>query len=505
MPGSALPPVNACVDVWFSGYDEFYPGRVDRITAPHAFHVVLNDGTDWDIDTRKHIFKLSSVMPDPQAAHSELPEPASPVDGPSSTADDPRELAHAKPAPTEEHDDMQVDVDSDGTKHISADLDHQADVDVEDKNKIDEDDNTSPAPAPAPAPALAPTPMSLRTPATVGAPLGRPQRRTSGRVLRKSTGPPAHKERAVEKEVEPEEDKEEQEDEEEEDKNEEKQVEEYASPVVKEEQTPIQRRRRSSRVVGGAVTAAATGGGGVVERRVSTRTRRRVVDDAMVSEPRVLRRATRQTPTKKRPAVAEETEERGPKRRKRGSGADSSSTPLASTRKTTDEEKILSKHFNEAIAGLSTKAVTAIAVDAALESAKAVIKPLNDRLDSLVKELSTVCKSVKTSIETDLAAAARPAKAAPPNAVTAAALETFQLDVSEIIGGGEARIKAYSSLSQQEFESLHRLIDQQGKALKELDRLLYAAQEFGKKPKVTSGDDTNIGSTNDVAKKASTT
>lgn len=170
-------------------------------------------------------------------------------------------------------------------------------------------------------------------------------------------------------------------------------------------------------------------------------------------------------------------------------------------------------HLNIGNEKVSTKAVTALAVNAALESAKAVLAPLNDRLSKLLAELNTVSKDLvlqKKALDLELqtrqqppvvidnvsgavnvpgevegkdTAGAEAEGAVISSKVSLAALENFQLDVSEIIGGGEARIRAYSSLSQQEFEGLHRLIEQQGKSLREMDRLLYAAQAFAEKSK----------------------
>lgn len=200
---------------------------------------------------------------------------------------------------------------------------------------------------------------------------------------------------------------------------------------------------------------------------------------------------------------------------------------------------------------VSAQVITAIAVDAALQSAKAVLDPLHQRLSKLLGELESVARDLvaqKKLIDTELATSpttpvtnkvlaspatngagagtvgattpAPPAKqqeptnsSAPsqqnqnptvsspddasnkhgakaiPHAITIGVLENFQLDVSEIIGGGEARLKAHTSLSQQECDNLHRIIEQQGKALRELDRLLYAARGFASK--VEGGNDKN--------------
>lgn len=179
---------------------------------------------------------------------------------------------------------------------------------------------------------------------------------------------------------------------------------------------------------------------------------------------------------------------------------------------------------------VSAKVITALAVDAALEAVKTVVEPLNERVENLLRELSSVSRdlvSQKKQLESELSStisalntiaeasakadakeqeeeqqppkrkvgrppsAARKASASDPKekrktsgisqAVTISALQNFQLDISEVIGGGEARLRMHASLSHQEFDSLHRLIEHQGKSLAELDRLLYAAQKFAKK------------------------
>lgn len=182
---------------------------------------------------------------------------------------------------------------------------------------------------------------------------------------------------------------------------------------------------------------------------------------------------------------------------------------------------------------VSAKVITALAVDAALEAVKTVVEPLNERVENLLRELSSVSRdlvSQKKQLESELSstisalntiaeasakadakeqeeeqvppgprkAVGRPPAAARggasatdpkekgktsgiPQAVTISALQNFQLDISEVIGGGEARLRMHASLSHQEFESLHRLIEHQGKSLAELDRLLYAAQKFARK------------------------
>lgn len=154
---------------------------------------------------------------------------------------------------------------------------------------------------------------------------------------------------------------------------------------------------------------------------------------------------------------------------------------------------------------VSSEAITAVAVKAALEAAQTVLEPLNERLCNLISEIVTVTRDLanqKKALDIELSNIQHKPSQQPkeqvqqkvgkledktevlraiPKSVTVSALQNFQLDISEVIGGGEARLRAHNSLSQQEFGMLHRLIADQGKALGQMNRLLHAAQAFASK------------------------
>lgn len=426
MPSATpLPAVNARVDIWFDGYDEYYPGRVDRIAGPDEFHVVLDDGTEWNIDTRKHVFKLSGV---PATRHA------------------PGEQPDHRPRP-------------DPDQHPQAqeqEQEQEHEQEHEQEREQEREQEAEPT-----TPTEAPIPQQSGKPLSADVPSPPQRRRTSGRALRKSAIPRPD------------------------------------ADYQPETPPPV---RRSTRVE--AASSVRPGRPG--------RPRRRVAEDVAPSTPPHDRaqRAARRTrirqdehdvePVPKKPRKVPEpngkAREKPPRVRKppevddREKQRDAEGENDVREQRVQEREKenqrqkdIITRVRDEyGLEGLSTKAVTAIAVDAALQSAKAVLSPLNERLESLVKEVVEIGKIAMRATE---AAESRKRAPIPPSAVTAAALENFQLDVSEIIGGGEARIKAYSGMSDQEFEALHRVIDAQGKALKEIDRLLYAAQEFGKRAK----------------------
>lgn len=161
---------------------------------------------------------------------------------------------------------------------------------------------------------------------------------------------------------------------------------------------------------------------------------------------------------------------------------------------------------------VSAEAITALAVKAALEAAQTVLEPLNERLCNLISEMVAVTRDLANQKKAlDFELSNLPTKPSPkpkdqqrapqkvgkvdekcellraiPKSVTVSALQNFQLDISEVIGGGEARLRAHNSLSQQEFGMLHRLIDDQGKALGQMNRLLQAAQTFASKQRNNS-------------------
>ena len=452
---ATLPAVNARVDIWFDGYDEFYPGRVDRINAPHEFHVVLDDGTDWDIDLRKHIFKLAK--PKGAAANGgdgeeaeanddgavRASEAGDPVEEEPSANHGVRRSARAAAAASEK---KEV-----GDRRVTrASQNAVADPMAAKAITADEDDMLAP-----------PVPQS--------------RRRASGRALRKSATPSKPREMPLgavgpqeggEKDMvgKDKEDETMKEDEEENEKEDKEDKEDYEPEAEeKDDYAP----RRSLRVEAGG--------------RVSTRSKRKEDGGIPTELP-----PTPPTATPPRGGRGR----RGGRARKRSLGEEED--VAAAKRRRVEEYEEVEKAIKEVekagekvvraedgVMGLSTKAVTAIAVDAALESAKAVLKPLNDRLALLVKELADIGRVAKKAAEHF---AERPKeRVSLTSAGTSAVLEAFQLDLAEIIGGGDERIKAYSRLSEKEIEGLHRMIKTQENALKELDRLLLAAQEFAKK------------------------
>lgn len=371
-PGSTtqLPSVNQRVDIWFDGYDEYYPGRVTSIVAPYEFNVVLEDGTDWTIDSRKHVYKF----------------PDEPAEQPQTVK---KTLGRPKSVPTKKGDD-------DSEKPVSAD-------DNPEQNGASQ------------------------------------TRRRMGRALRKNATPTRTAEPDVDEEPEEPSD----------DANQDQDDYNPKEDEVDDQQLP--RLRRSARVADEE------------RERRTTRSRAKPIQQPIGLPPRTRKRSF----PKRTPESTDE--EKNSKRRRR----------LEEEADRMDEELVPE---NDGLAGLSTKAVTAIAVEAALESAKAVLKPLSERMASIVTQFTEMNKLMKQTAEEAAKDAVQKVVGKPDESKgTLAALANFKLNISEIIGGGEARIEAFSNLSEQEFEHLNRLVEHQGKALKELERLLYAAREFGKK------------------------
>ncbi|CDF33105.1 unnamed protein product [Chondrus crispus] len=147
----------------------------------------------------------------------------------------------------------------------------------------------------------------------------------------------------------------------------------------------------------------------------------------------------------------------------------------------------------ESVEKLSTKAVTAIAVEAALASAKAVFKPLSDQLAALRTELENVSEAARRAADEIPLEASRKRRGKSGSSPVSAAADALQLDLSELLGGGEARIRAYANLSDNEFENFHKLIEDQRKGLKEFDRILQAAKELGKKAEKNAARDARAG------------
>lgn len=660
MSNPALPSVGQRVDIWFDGYDEYYGGIVKSVTPPYSFHVILDDNSSWDVDSRKNIYRLTDdtkpnkpeadqVDADPDAeglpstppaiqdidadlsidvdhdedenlpqvkkdpaprpprqlaartrsrlaaaeidtqppapaqppnpessAQPKTPPPASAVIADPGTTEITEQPSASSPdKPTEESNDNHNDAAMDSTPDKT---DKSANSEKPDKTdnseKPDKTDNpetsdktdkpdkpaekgveSDPAPA-RPEPRVTRSREARPDPHMPAEPLSskpdtqpaekpdekpetqadknadeksetpkpdestRPRRRTSGRALRKNTNGP----RTREPEVKP------------------TPTEEPSTPTptrpkraaaasVPTAGARVTRSRRSSEGSdpdAKAMTVSppsagrrtrlqqkAVGPGVLRKRGVSEMLKsdqmggmlkkRRVADEddmRMLADRRVERPALRVVSPERRATP----ERRGPGRPPRPTVTFHDDVKQANG---TARSARMSGGDDHAVEKVSTKAVTALAVDAALESAKAVLDPINNRLNKLLRELDTVSKDLvlqKKAMDQEMAAPAQETggstegatvagtqteeakdedKSGPvmSKSISVAALENFQLDVSEIIGGGEARIKAYSSLSQQEFEGLHRLIEQQGKALREMDRLLYAAQAFAEKSK----------------------
>ncbi|CAN8071535.1 unnamed protein product [Agarophyton chilense] len=376
-PTTKLPALNQRVFIWFDGYDEFYPGRVANLTPPFEFKVVLEDGTDWDIDSRKHVYKFSD---DESEADPKPEEPSSKID------------THPKIAEKEK--------DEESEKQVSA------------------DDQ--------------PEPNGAQT------------RRRAGRALRKNATPTRN---VVPDVVAPEE--------RDEHSQEESHNDDYIPKEDDNEQEDVPRLRRSARVADED------------RERRTTRSRAKSIEEPVGLLPR-----TRKRTSAKRLLKPNVEDGRATKRRKQ----------VEEPMDRLDDEPIREEN---GVSALSTKAVTAIAVQAALESAKAVLKPLSDKMSSIVTAFTEINNMMKRSAEAAAREAVKKAVHKPEASKgTVAALANFQLDFAEVVGGGEARMKAHSKLSENEFNHISRMIQYQGKALQEVERLLYAAKEFSKKPVV---------------------
>lgn len=549
MRSYTLPAVNQRVDVWFDGYDEYYGGRVDSVSAPYRFHVILDDKSSWDIDARKHIFRLSNDLPD-----DDDPDAEGDVDP---TADD--AVANVEPGVEDDADAVVDPSNAQQDKDANADgndTSNGADVDKSDEqtkptSKPQPDALESrptrvtsgrraataePDPhtmdqmdiPPDPSPPVLPTNKTLTERARTRSSEAnaesageatngtrstlqteeRPRRRVPGRALRKSTNGPRTRDIEAAPPTTPERPR--------------RAAAVAAKSLLSSEPdadtgTGLTRRRRSSQEQATTPVRVTRSRGGAMGEDGSLSTDARATADApgtgtsgrrgrppgvpphtTVGRKRGNAEAMDDGATTDGGTAAAATKKR--KRSEEPSGTKAAATPpgrMTMTRsgaaRTSNEAGVGGDRNDEPYEKLSTKAITAIAVEAALESAKAVLKPVKEGLNKALKSLELVTKELVANKQPVEKEVAKPGgqKAQGPllnSTITAAALENFQVDVSEMIGGGEARIKAYSSLSQQEFEGLHRVIEQQGKALRELDRLLYAAQTFGNKAKSTEGD-----------------
>lgn len=586
MPNKPLPAVNQRVDIWFEGYDQYYGGRVDSVSPPHNFHVILDDSSSWDVDSRRHIYRLSGDFPNSPNNDN---NPAAKVRGDNLAGNhtspiDVSKQRRSSAAPTSatknrpgtrsssRHQgrrdsesalaqgfDNQLEDDLiKGSKGDINDVDATTDA-IEsnayaagEKNAHDSDDIQSEevqnGNIVSVANGLLPRDLDDQKrshnpdlPKVDGSVFKMDElslakqpsrRRTSGRALRKNTigprsrdlngtPPPFRKSirSANTAEVAPS---------------------QYNKDLENARQ--FRQRRASSKVVPDinqvapsrsrnsnqqAVKGGASYGS---DGRTSYGRKRASIDLAAVNND-----ARGELQLLKKRKFHESTVSRGPSTARKSVraklGDDVNSTgkknisaavtvrPVVSMgetpgRPTRGETKVRNMTRSEPNSGtvkpgskeadnsLSPEAITAIAVDAALESAKAILDPIDARLNKLLGELTTVSKGLVTqtkgmqqvSLETSDAeldptsSETEPAtnsstgdKQGGTPLIPMGSLQNFQVDVAEVIGGGEARIKAHSLQALQQFQSLRQLIVQQGQALKQMSSLVVAAEAFAGK------------------------
>lgn len=599
MPNKALPAVNQRVDIWFEGYDQYYGGRVDSVSPPHNFHVILDDTSSWDVDSRRHIYRLSDDFPNSSnndsnpsskvRADNHLGDHTSPVAASkqrrSSTA--PASATKNRPG-TRSSSRHQGRRDSDsalaqaldnqlehdlvkGTKPDINDIDaikdaiesnpdesrekiaHDSDdihsEDIQNENIVSVSNGllarNSGDQKPSDYPHAPKVDESLSKIDQVSPAKQPSRRRTSGRALRKNTIGPRSRDlnrtqlpfrksirSANTAQVAPS---------------------QYNKDLENARQ--FRQRRASSKVVPDFNQAApsrtrnsnqqAVKGGTTYgsDGRTTYGRKRASIDLAAVNNDT---RGELQLLKKRK--LHEGTVSRGPStarksvRARLGDDANSSDKknispaltvrPVVSMgetrgRPTRGETKVRSMTRSEPNFGavkpgskeadnsLTPEAITAIAVDAALESAKAILDPIDARLSKLLAELTTVSKGLvtqtkgmqqasletsdaeldPTSSETDpVTNSSTGDKQGGTPLISVGSLQNFQVDVAEVIGGGEARIKAHSLQALQQFQSLRQLIVQQGQALKQMSSLVVAAEAFAGKSqkensKASSGTD----------------
>eukprot|EP00177_Eucheuma_denticulatum_P000058 GFKZ01000104.1.p1 GENE.GFKZ01000104.1~~GFKZ01000104.1.p1 ORF type:complete len:412 (-),score=74.03 GFKZ01000104.1:273-1421(-) len=348
--GPPLPKQGQRVDLWFSGYDDYYPGSVTSVSPPDAFRVTLDDGSSWPVDRINNIWKLTEATP-----------------------------ASKKP---------------------------------------------STAASPAASPSTRPTPS---------------RKRHTGKALRKSTA---------------------------------------ATPRV-----GLGARPASAPAI--ATPAPVSRGGGGARR--STRSRGDSSNTNTATANHLGRAAAR---TRARAGVDEgegaeadeEDEEEEAAVTRRGANGDVARGARGGGARRMKRRRV--GEAEEAAAGggpLSTQAVTAIAVDAALASARAVLRPLGDKLSKVGEEMAAVNDGVREAYEelvkasegrAAVAGGARVGGVMAEGAVSQAALDALLLDLSELIGGGEARIRAYEQMSDLEIEAFRKALKDNAKAMQQLDKVL---------------------------------
>lgn len=452
-----LPSIDQTVELWFSGYDEYYAGRVESLQPPDYFTVVLDDGSSWPVDRVNNIWKYPNDSTplkgaaDPLTSSKDEPK----LDADANT-DDPTDN---NPGASSQPSNDPTAIGSE-TRAAAVDSKHGIDVDPGDDathgKEAEEDPNTDKPSGGAEGPTM---------PKADSAPQ---KRRTAGRALRKSTGPgsrPTSSAATVG-------------------------AREPSGDEGSSSQTRGSGKRRgrppgkSGGGDGEAVGARRSlrkkdsggaeeegGEGEAVATRVTRRTRqttgKRGLDEMEVDEEIVVEQ---DTGIKRRKDANDGAELKVMERVLEKSVMVANGTGVA-------VDKLMgggNELEGEGEERLSTQAVTAIAVDAALASAKAVLKPLSDKMRKLSEEMAGIQKEVKEVYENMLTRGSRQRGVGKPLGaeVSQAALDSLLLDLSETIGGGEARIRAYEQMSDMELESFRKALQENAKALSELDRLL---------------------------------
>lgn len=419
MAKQALPAVGDLVELWFSGYDEYYPGTVKALDPPDSFTVFLDDGTTWPVDRVNNIWRHTAP-----ASTAAPPADSAPVDA---VDDAPAPAPSTTPPP---HDPTPTD---------------------------DIDDTRAPLQSSTPT-AAPPTTSSPPTPAS------QPPRRKSGKAFRKSTGGP------------------------------------QTSPsrlANTKPAPPVSGPSTSDPSPSAAHRSPAQTKPAPLPARV-TRQRRTQEQDILSESPpvRSVRRGRPPASAQKRQAPDTPTSVRwddATEKRRKGSDGTDVANGLAPAPVVERVTRSGSRKDEVSVEKLSTKAVTAIAVEAALASAKAVFKPLSDQLITLRTDLESISETAKRAAEEIPVELGRKKRGKGGSGPISASADALQLDLSELLGGGEARIRAYASLSDKEFESFHKLIEDQRKGLQQLDRILAAAKDLGKKAEKNAARDARAG------------
>lgn len=458
-----LPKVGQTVELWFSGYDEYYAGRVESLEPPDYFTVVLDDGSSWPVDRVNNIWKFpdnpaqstsdNNADTDPNPESKDEPKLGDDADIDAEDEDHAAALQHnddtaaTRGATTASTGNVDVDPGEPTIRGKTLEADPLV------KSPSDQVGNAKPK-------------MALSSTAQ--------RRRGTGRALRKSTGPSSKPTSSAGTAG----------------------AREPSGDEGSSSQTRVAGKRRGrplgrgrgsgengnegveGEVVGTRRSLRKRGGGvddeggiGVLTTRVTRRTRQSSGDDGG------LKRGVEEMEVEEEFAVEDDL---GAKRR-RGvmeKVVEKSVIVANGTEGGADKLMIEGNNREEGEERLSTQAVTAIAVDAALASAKAVLKPLSDKMKKLSEEMVGIHKEVKEAYEAMMKSSVKPKVVGKPLGaeVSQAALDALLLDLSETIGGGEARIHAYEQMSDVEFDLFRKALQENAKALNELDRLLGDAR-----------------------------